>query len=980
MTKSGTGLQARGFASVLLIIYLFVPASILSQTNARRRAASPLVWPTVTNQSRPWTRWWWHGSAVSAKDLTAELEKYRQAGLGGVEITPIYGVRGEEPRFINFLSPEWMGMLEHSLKEAARLRMGVDLATGTGWPFGGPWVGDADAPKYFVHKTYRVRGGEKLSEPVTYVQRPLLRAVGRHAHTSEIKDPVSANENLQALALDQVRFKKALPLQALMAYSDKGATLDLTKKVGADGKLDWVAPAGDWTLYALFQGWHGKMVERAAPGGEGNVIDHFSARSLKNYLTEFDRAFAGRDTKTLRAFFNDSYEVDDADGEANWTADFFGEFRARRGYDLREHLPALAGNDSAEKSARVLYDFRETISDLLLDEFTIAWRRWAATRGAIIRNQAHGSPANILDLYAASDIPETEGTDIIRMKFASSAANLTGKRLASAEAATWLNEHFTSTLGDVKNAVDLYFLGGINHVVYHGTPFSPPGEAWPGRLFYAAVHFGPSNSFWNDFSALNNYIARAQSFLQSGQSDNDVLLYYPIHDRWSERGKETLVHVGGGHDAGIAMGDAQTMLDAGYTFDLISDRQLKNVFFVGDSPRAGRLPYKVVVLPESRLIPLETFAKLIELARAGATVIVVKNLPSDVPGWANSDGRRNTLQRLVAQLRFENTDDAGVQRAKIGRGEFLRGDDLKQMLSLVGVRREAMTDQGLQFSRRRHGSGNYYFILNRGGKFLDGWVPLRTSAKSVAIFDPAREEAGMGALRAGANGGKEVYLQLAPGESRVLKTFDRVVRAPSYRHYRSVGEPQPLRGEWSVRFTSGGPELPSSVRINELGSWTNYGGEAVKRFAGTGVYAISFARPAGETDGWLLDLGRVAESARVRLNGRDLGALITAPFRLHVPKELWQEQNTLEVTVSNLMANRIADLDRRKVNWKKFYNVNFPSRLKENAGPDGLFSAAKWTPKESGLIGPVTLAPVETLRFQENVSDVRRKRGQYPER
>lgn len=192
-------------------------------------------------------------------------------------------------------------------------------------------------------------------------------------------------------------------------------------------KLDWTAPEGNWTIYAVFQGWHGKMVERAGPGGEGNVIDHFSDLSLRNYLKKFDQALAGHNIRSLRAFFNDSYEVDDAEGESNWTPGFFDEFAKRRGYDLRNYLPALFGKDTAEKNSRVLTDYRETISDLLLDKFTIPWRQWAASKGAVVRNQAHGSPANILDLYAASDIPETEGQEVLRMKFASSAAHVAEK-------------------------------------------------------------------------------------------------------------------------------------------------------------------------------------------------------------------------------------------------------------------------------------------------------------------------------------------------------------------------------------------------------------------------------------------------------------------------------------------------------------------------------------------------------------------------
>ena len=192
-------------------------------------------------------------------------------------------------------------------------------------------------------------------------------------------------------------------------------------------------------------GWHGKQVERAAPGGEGNVIDHFSSSALQHYLKRFDEAFKGFDISNLRAFFNDSYEVDDARGQGNWTTNFFSEFQQRKGYDLRNHLPALFGKDEAEKNKRVIYDYRSVIDELLLEHFTMTWKKWAGTKGKMLRNQSHGSPANTLDLYSVVDIPETEGTDILRFKFATSAANVMGKQLVSSESATWLNEHFLSS-------------------------------------------------------------------------------------------------------------------------------------------------------------------------------------------------------------------------------------------------------------------------------------------------------------------------------------------------------------------------------------------------------------------------------------------------------------------------------------------------------------------------------------------------------
>jgi len=957
--KHGTQTEARTAAihSLSMVAALRGALALLLLLGGMARgsesSASPLAWPAVTREAKPWTRWWWMGSIVNPRDLTSQMQEYANAGLGGLEITPIYGVKGEEDRFIRYLTPQWMDMLGHTLKEAERLDMGVDMATGNGWPFGGPWVGADNACKNVAHRTFTLKAGESLAEPVVFVQRPMVRAIGRRVDISDLKEPVGANDDLQALALEQVRFEKPLPLQVLMAYSEAGQVLNLTDKVDADGKLDWVAPAGDWTLYAVFQGWHGKIVERAGPGGEGDVIDHFSRGALDDYLKKFDHAFAGRDIRSLRAFFNDSYEVDDAAGDADWTPRLFDEFRKRRGYDLREHLPALFGKDSPDKNARVLCDYRETISDLLLEEFTIPWRTWSEGKGATMRNQAHGSPANVLDLYAASGIPETEGSDILKFKSASSAAHVTGKRLASSESATWLNEHFVATLGDVKQAVDKFFLGGINHICYHGTTFSPAGEAWPGWLFYASVHFGPTNSFWPDFPALNAYVTRCQSFLQLGMPDNDVLLYYPIYDRWSQPGRSLLEHFDGNPAGTSAREVGQALLDGGYAFDFISDRQIQNLKLTAESP------YRAIVVPECRFMPLETFARLMELAKQGFRVIVHENLPTDVPGWGDSDRRRSEYQRLILSLEFRQIGDSPGRIAGVGQGTVCVGDDIRHLLGLATIGREPMVDSGLQFVRRWEGQDRIYWIANSKDEPWDGWVQLRDQALSAVCFDPMSGRSGIVARRGSKARGTEVYLQLGAHQSCIVRACQTDVRGPSYECFKPQGPSVEVQGSWRVRFVSGGPELPEAVEVTRLGSWTEYGGEVAKKFSGSAVYAIDLPRPAGNAEAWLLDLGGVCESAKVTFNGDELGTLIGPPFQIAIPAERMRERNTLEIRVTNLMANRIADLDRGGVLWKKFYNVNFAARLRENRGPDGLFNASKWQPRDSGLIGPVTLTPMD---------------------
>ena len=925
------------------------------------RAQAP-AWPPITQQNRPWTRWWWEGSAVNPPDLTHLLTQYQQAGLGGLEITAIYGVKGAESQFIDFLSPKWVDMLAHTLTEGQRLGLGVDVAQASGWPFGGPWVTPADACKYVAYQTYALQGGQQLADKVSFTQKPIATAIGHRVAIKQLADPVATTKNMQALALEQVRFEKPLPLQALMAYPDACPAIDLTAKVDASGKLNWTAPAGTWTLYAVFQGWHGKQVERAGPGGEGDVIDHFSKTATAHYLQRFDQAFKGREVaKGIRAFFNDSYEVDDAQGEANWTPLLFSEFQRRRGYDLRQHLPALFAKAGVEENQRVLTDYRDTISELLLENYTEAWATWAHGYEVRIRNQAHGSPANILDVYAATDIPETEGENLTRIKFASSAAHVTGKPLTSAETATWENDHFLSTLSDVKKAVDRMLLGGVNHIFYHGTAYSPPAAAWPGWLFYAAVEFNPQNPFWQDFGQLNRYAAHCQSFLQAGQPANDVLLYLPQYDAYQRPGKVLLQHFDGiehGFKGLPIEATSELLLKQGYGYDFISDKQVQQVQASGTGLRTGGgAQYRTILVPAARTIPLPTWQHLVQLAQAGATIVVQGQLPTDVPGLGNLAARQAAFKKLVAQLSFKPT--VGGQRATVGKGAFLLGSEVAQLLAQAGVQREELVDSGLQFERRRTAGGHTYFLANWGDKPVAAWVPLATAAKSAALYDPMSEQLGQAAVRQSAGGRAEVYVQLAPGASCLLDTKQTPTPpGPAYAYQRPAGAPQPVAGPWNVRFVAGGPTLPAPLQAPQLDSWTKLAGADGEKFAGTATYSTTFALPAGSAEGYLLDLGKVGQSARVQLNGQDMGTLIGPAYQVYVAKNQLKATNALVVSVSNGMANRIADMDRQHQEWKLFYNVNMAAKLKENRGADGLFTAAQWSPVASGLLGPVTLTPV----------------------
>ncbi len=894
-----------GFVAVAVLVF---PGSVTAQSSS---AADPLAWPEATRESRPWTRWWWMGSAVDKTNLTRLLTEYRAAGLGGVEICPIYGAKGYEERFIEFLSPKWMEMLDYTTAEAARLDLGVDMTTGTGWPFGGPRVTTADASAKVILKRYELTGGEKLNG---------------------------------ALPAGQ--------LECVMVVSTDGAQSNLTAQV-EDGHLNWTAPPGKWRLYAVLQSGPAQQVKRAAPGGEGNVLDPYSTAALGRYLADFDKAFAGYHGAMPRCQFHDSFEY----YGAQWTPEFFNEFSARRGYDLRTQLPALFGEGPEDTIARVQGDYRETISDLHL-AYIQQWTAWAHGHGCLSRDQAHGSPGNLLDIYAASDIPETEifgpvsEKGIPLNKFSSSAAHLSGRNLASSESFTWLTEHFQASFSQVKQAADYLFLTGVNHILFHGIPYSPADAAWPGWQFYAAVNFGPEGGLWHDMPEFAAYVTRCQSVLQSGTSANDVLLYFPVQDVWQTPGKLIMQNPMSKSFTNVAI----ALWERGYAFDHLSDRFLASAECVNGRVMLGGNGYRAVVVPQCARMPEATLTKLTELARAGASILFQGNLPEDVSGLNDLEKRRAQFQKSLHEIKLADGPTSEVRRAVVGKGSVLVGMDLDVLLQAADVSRESCVDLGLCYVRRAWPQGNQYFLANRGAKAVDGWVTLATPAKSAVMLDPRLEHrTGVAAVRQ-AGGAAQVYLQLLPRESCIMRTFaDTSVAGPAWQYFQSAAAPFTVTGTWRVQFVEGGPEMPKSFETGTLSSWTTLDDAEAKRFAGTARYTIEFDCPAGGADDWLLDLGRVCESAHVKLNGQPVGGVWCAPFETRVNHLLHPGKNRLEVEVTNLAANRIADLDRRKVNWKYFYNANLASHY------GGSLDASKWPLFDSGLLGPVTFKPLKNL-------------------
>lgn len=896
-------------------------------------------WPKTTETAKPWTRWWWMGSAVDENGLDKQLTTLSKAGFGGVEIVPIYGAKGFENKYINYLSPEWVKMLQFTTNKAKSLQMGVDMSVGTGWPIGGPQVSENDAATKMIVQTYEIQSNEKFSEKIV------------------LKD--EKQKNLKIVKLDIVT-----------AYNDKNETVILTDKINADGTLNWKPTSGKWTVYAVFIGKTLQKVKRAAPGGEGYTLDHFSPDATKDYLKTFDKAF-GNSNYGIRSFFNDSYEVYNAD----WTTDLKQEFKKRRGYDLSPYIKYLVSDEDNEISGRIKSDYRETLSELILNNFTKDFTNWTHSKNSKNTNQAHGSPGNLLDLYAAVDIPESETfgstpfdilglkrdsadiqksdvPDINMLKFSSSAANVMGKKLISNETFTWLTEHFKTSWSQAKPEVEQVFLSGINHVFYHGTTYTPADVKFPGWLFYASTNFVPENSLWPQLSGLNSYVARTQSVLQSGKSDNELLIYWPIYDQWANsKGKDVAFKI---HniEKWLQPTEFYKNLDklgkSGYSLDMVSDKMIGEAKAENQNIQVSKEggSYKVLIIPQLDYLPESTLKNILNLAQNGASVIF-QNEPKNIPGYFEVEKRKTELHSLWKSIPFQQ--NVNFKSATFGKGKIILTSDVEKGLEFLKIEREKLTDTGLKFVRRKFDGGKYYYIVNHTSKEINQDIPLNFVGKQVALMNPENGDFGSAETQ-----NKLVRIQLKSGESLIIKISENTDSSiPKWKYIEKTDAPIIFNQPWQLSFKEGGPELPKSRTLKKLQPWTNFTEDAqTQSFSGTGVYTTTFNLNKNKADDYLLKFDKLYESATVIVNGKEAGIVWSNPFEINVGKYLNKGKNTIQIEVSNLMANRIRYMDKNKIEWRNYHEINF---VNINYKP---FDASNWNVQSSGLDGEIQLIPI----------------------
>jgi hypothetical protein len=957
--------------------------------------------------AKPMTRWWWF-AAVTPEEITRELTFMRDAGLRGAEIQPVYPVTTDDPsrgvRNLRYYSPEWWDVVRHTVREAKRLGLQLDFTLGSGWPYGGP----------FVTPDLGARRLRALSQDLTG-PRPFSWNLG----------PLTVGEDrIVAAVIAPVRDDGSPDLAKALAVPRPPAPDAGQPRAGLLDALD--VPPGRWRVTVFLDTPTGMQVKRPTLGMEGLVIDHHNRDAIDLFLRAAgDRVFDAigtADGPPFHSVFCDSLEVYGAD----WTRRLIEAFEKRRGYDLTPYLPALF-SDAGPITPHVRYDYHLTLSDLIIDEFFEPLVAWSEKRGVQARIQAHGAMGDVMRGYGLAHIPEGENiflgdryqVNVKHRRLASSAAHVYGKRLVSAETYTWLRTPlFTTTLEMMKAATDSTLLDGINHIVNHGYSYSPPEAGEPGWAFYASTEANHTQTWWRHYPHLARYVQRACALLREGASVNPILVYLPMADVYAEYGAGSL-HL----DVEIAARFDPVLFDAlrqaGYDFDLVNDHGLVERLKVdaGVLRAASAGAYKVMIVANARYMPPESAAQIGAFVRAGGHLIAIGSLPQEAPGVQQRDVRTTALREVWTSLWGSLPASAPAPAA---RHSAVLVADVRDALNRLNavltpdfriVQAGAGTPANLQtarehvgFTHRRVDDADCYFVANvsaeprllrvqaacghrapqrwnietgeeqrelaydylfldRGDRVTEVELALEpfescflvfgssTTAPAVKATDPrgtwmlARDGTGI-ELRGLAPASGTYQFQLANGRPRPV-TVNRV--------------PAPIVVDGAWGLTLGGRQ---PVRLDRLRSWDEL--PEGKGFSGWGTYEIDLDVPDLERDvEWLVDLGRVHETAAVSLNGRALGAAWKGTRRLSCGDALVRGRNRLTVDVANLWIHHVLA-----------HRPGDPARHLRGVGPDPQLAETmgiRWgtygeVPPDhvppAGLLGPVRLVPMKRVRVR----------------
>jgi hypothetical protein len=862
------------------------------------------------DDARIMMRWWWFGPAVTKPELQIELETMRGAGIGGVEIQPVYPLLLDDEskgvRNLSYMSPEFLDAVNFANKTAQSMGMRVDITLGSGWPYGGPKT------------TLALSAGrlKVISLPIT---------------TAKFTSPHLADGD---------------SLIAAFAVAGTEKSFDPASAQRIDLETGNIPTAAGTRTALVFVASHTRQaVKRAAAGAEGYVLDHFSRTAIDEHLTDVAAPLLNAfGQKPPYAVFSDSLEVYSSD----WTADLPAEFLKRRGYDLAPHLPELLAGGTAQAES-VRHDWGQTLSDLVRENYLAPVTQFAAARHTKFRSQTYGEPAVTLADEAVPNLPEGEGPQWRSFSFtrwASSASHLYGRNVTSAETWTWLHSPaFRATPLDMKVEADRMFLLGVNQIVGHGYPYSPAVAGEPGWSLYAAAAFNAHNPWFPVMPDVARYLQRMSWLLRQGKPANDIAILLPEDDA------QAAFHPG--HvsiteemRSRISPELMSAILDAGYNIEYIDAATIEKL---------NGIPYPVLILPDITRIPFAAYKQIAAYAASSGKVIAIGKLPSLAPGLKE----QTTSPQIAALSRevFGSGNHKGIQLASIG----LLAEALYRALP-PDVEATGHT-AGLGFIHRKLSNSDVYYVVNSSNQPINGAIRFRSTDTSLQSLSP---DSGSVISSAVNPSGSAVPLQLAPYESRVFVLAGDAASAPTVKAASRNTAPTllaDLSSGWQLSFVG----TASTQTVDHPVSWTELEGR--KYYSGEAVYTRNYSatQPLTSNARVFLDFGEgtpttdnrppqapgvhalldppIREAAIVFVNGLRAGSLWHAPYRIEIARLLHPGENRIEVHVYNTAINELAGqphYDYTALNAK--YGKRFEPQDMDHLQP-----------VPSGLLGPIHL-------------------------
>ena len=670
-------MKRRDFISTGMLassVVFFKPANAVAAVFSENK--NNLLYETFKNPDSkyyPFVRWWWNGNKVEKNELIRELHLLKTAGIGGVEINPIefpHRIEGDDLgiKSLQWLSDEWIEMLQVVFAEAKKLDMTCDLIVGSGWPFGSESLERNERAQVVILYAESVEGP-------TFFESSQFNLFNQVDPGVTVPNP---SRTFEILSL------KLVP-DPMNSLND---AIDLSEKRN-DEIIKVDIPKGKHVFYATIKVESFASVINGAPGAAGHILNHMDAVAVRKYLDRMSDTIqkkTGPLSNHLRAFFTDSMELEGC----NWAEDFPAEFEKRRGYDIMPYLPfilfkvgrlggVIDDKYGAKKSpelteilTRVRFDFEFTKAQILNERFTLTFLQWCKDQQVKSRAQAYGRGFFPLETSIGYDLPEGESwttnwlkhkvgeemrDDDYRFgraytminKYVSSAAHLTGQRVVSCEEMTNTYKVFNTTLERLKSGSDQSIISGITHSVWHGFNYSPPEAPYPGWIQYGS-YYNEQNNWWPYFHLLNTYKARISALLQNADMYTDLAILPANYDLWGEMGVQTdpfpeklnVPYTSLIWEAINKNGGA-----ADYTSEIIINQsEVKNGQLC-----YGPKKYNTIFLAEVSGINPETLAKLFEFISQGGRVFCIEKYPEKSLGLVNFKERDKEIQNWVEKLK-----------------------------------------------------------------------------------------------------------------------------------------------------------------------------------------------------------------------------------------------------------------------------------------------------------------------------------------